>query len=216
MGEEVGCSHSTVLRIWNSVNLSPHLLRSFKLSDDPNFTEKVIDVTGLYTNPPPNSIVVCVDEKTQIQALARPQYNQFRAPGHPAGHGRDYKRNGTTTLFAALEVHSGVVHGVRVEKHASKDFINFMEQLKSASPTDKEIHIILDNYAIHKTAIVAEWPRINPNFHFHFAPTYSSWLNLIERWLKELTDKSIRRGSFNSVEELVNKIYSFIERYNNC
>lgn len=214
MAESQGVSKSTVNNIWRRHNLKPHRVKSFKLSRDPRFLEKLTDVVGLYLNPPQQALVLCVDEKSQIQALDRTQ------PGLPLKKGRcgtmthDYKRNGTTTLFAALEVLQGRVIGQCYERHRHQEFLKFLRRLDQEFPGDTPLHLVLDNYGTHKHPKVHAWLTRHPRFLPHFVPTSSSWLNLIERWFGELTAKRVRRGSFSSVEDLQNAITEFLAAWN--
>ena len=202
LAKSQGVSKSTIHNIWQAHNLKPHRVKTFKLSRDPKFLEKLTDVIGLYLNPPQQAIVLCVDEKSQIQALDRTQ------PGLPLKKGRcgtmthDYKRNGTTTLFAALETLQGKVIGQCYPRHRHQEFLKFLRTLDKELPGDVPLHLILDNYGTHKHEKVRGWLKRHPRFETHFVPTSSSWLNLVERWFGELTQKAIRRGSFGSVEEL--------------
>jgi transposase len=211
MAKTAGVSRASVQRIWAANGLKPHLIRTFKLSQDPKFEEKLIDVVGLYLNPPEKALVLCVDEKTQIQALDRTQ------PGLPMKKGRcgtmthDYKRNGTTTLFAALEVLTGKVIGSCKKAHKNADFIGFLKQIDAKTPKDLDLHVILDNYGTHKHANVKAWLGKHPRFHLHFVPTSCSWLNLVERFFAEITNKAIRRGCFYSVDELVETIDNYLK-----
>ena len=204
-------SPAAVQRIWSAHGLKPHLVRSFKLSRDPKFAEKVRDIVGLYLNPPEHGVVLCVDEKSSIQALDRTQ------PGLPMKKGRagtmthDYKRHGTTSLFAALNVLSGEVIGQCEARHRHQEFLRFLKRLRRALPNGEELHLILDNYYTHKTPEVRAWLSKNPRFHFHFIPTSSSWLNLVERWFRDLTVKRIRRDAFRSVKELEHAIHDYIK-----
>lgn len=214
MAKSQGISKSTVQRIWDDHQLKPHLMRSFKLSRDPRFVEKLTDVIGVYLTPPQNAIVLCVDEKSQIQALDRTQ------PGLPLKRGRcgtfthDYKRHGTTTLFAALQVAEGKVIGECYQRHRHQEFLRFLKRLNREFPPGKALHLILDNYGTHGHPKVREWLARHPRFVLHFIPTSSSWLNLIERWFGELTQKSVRRGSFRSVDDLELAIAAFLEAWN--
>src|SRR5438552_12389075 len=214
MAERQGVSKSTVNNIWRSHNLKPHRSKSFKLSRDARFLEKLTDVVGLYLNPPQQALVLCVDEKSQIQALDRTQ------PGLPLKKGRcgtmthDYKRNGTTTLFAALEVLQGKVVGQCYERHRHQEFLKFLRQLDHEFPGTVPLHLVLDNYGTHKHPTVRSWLKRHPRFIPHFVPTSSSWLNLIERWFGELTSKRVRRGSFANVEELQQAILEFLAAWN--
>jgi len=209
-----GVSKNTVNRLWQMHNLKPHLSRTFKLSRDPKFIEKLTDVVGLYLNPPQKALVLCIDEKSQIQALDRTQ------PGMPLKKGRcatmthDYKRNGTTTLFAALSVLDGKVIGQCHARHRHQEFLKFLRRLDREFPGEQKLHLVLDNYGTHKTPAVQGWLRTHRRFVPHFIPTSSSWLNLVERWFRELTDKAIRRGSFFSVGDLEQTIEAFLAAWN--
>jgi transposase len=214
MAQRHGVSQSAVQRLWHANGLKPHLTRTFKLSRDPNFAEKVIDVVGLYMNPPENALVLSVDEKSQIQALDRSQ------PGLPMKRGRcgtmthDYKRNGTTTLFTALDTSRGTVITSCKPRHRAVEFLAFMKDVASSTPRELDLHVIVDNYATHKHASVKEWLAANPRVHFHFIPTSSSWLNLVERWFRDLTEKALKRGVFRSVTELKHAIAEYAKTWN--
>lgn len=214
MAARQGVSKSTVSTIWRSHHLKPHRVKRFKLSRDPHFLEKLTDVVGLYLNPPQQALVLCVDEKSHIQALDRTQ------PGLPMKKGRcgtmthDYKRNGTTTLFAALEVLEGRVVGQCYERHRHQEFLTFLRRLDQEFPGEVPLHLVLDNYGTHKHPKVRAWLKRHPRFIPHFVPTSSSWLNLIERWFGELTGKRVRRGSFANVEELQQAIMEFLAAWN--
>jgi len=214
MAKSQGVSKSTVSNIWRSHNLKPHLVKTFKLSHDPKFLEKLTGVVGLYLNPPQQAIVLCVDEKSQIQALDRTQ------PGLPLKKGRcgtmthDYKRNGTTTLFPALELLQGRVIGQCYARHRHQEWLKFLRRLDEEFPGEVPLHLVMDNYGTHKTPQVQAWLRRHPRFVLHFVPTRSSWLNLVERWFGELTRKRVRRGSFCSVEELQKAILEFLDAWN--
>src|SRR3990170_4332123 len=214
MAQAQHLSHVTVQRIWKRHNLKPHLVKTFKLSRDKHFVEKLTDVVGLYLNPPDKALVLCVDEKSQIQALDRTQ------PGLPMKKGRlgtmthDYKRNGTTTLFAALSMLDGKVIGDCMPRHRHQEFIRFLKKIDVETPSKLDLHVIVDNYATHKHPRVKSWLRRHPRFHLHFIPTSSSWLNLVERWFREITDKRIRRGSFTNVPNLISAIMAYIEGHN--
>ncbi|MCA1697239.1 MAG: IS630 family transposase, partial [Actinobacteria bacterium] len=214
MAKASGLSSATVQRLWAGRGLQPHRVETFKLSNDPHFEAKLIDVVGLYLNPPDKAVVLCLDEKSQIQALDRTQ------PGLPMKKGRagtithDYKRNGTTTLFAALNVLEGKVIGQCLPRHRHDEFLRFLRKVDREVPKGLQIHLILDNYATHKHDDVEAWLVKHPRFHMHFTPTSSSWLNLVERWFRELTDKRIRRGVFRSVPELIAAIEEYL-RVNN-
>ena len=214
MAETQGVSKSTINNIWRAHNLQPHRSETFKLSRDPKFLEKMTDVVGLYLNPPQQAIVLCVDEKSQIQALDRTQ------PGLPIKKGRcgtmthDYKRNGTTTLFAALETLGGKVVGECHERHRHQEFLRFLRRIDAEFPGKVPLHLIMDNYGTHKHAKVKAWLRRNPRFVPHFVPTSSSWLNLVERWFGHLDNKAIRRGVFHSVSDLQASIDAFLTAWN--
>ena len=207
-------SHTSVQRIWAEAGLKPHLLRRFKISNDPQFEEKVTDVVGLYINPPDKALVLCVDEKSQIQALDRTQ------PGLPMKKGRagtmthDYKRHGTTTLFAALDLKSGIVIGECQPRHRAKEFIRFLKRIDRCVKKHLDIHLVLDNYGTHKTPEVKAWLGKHRRFKLHFTPTSASWLNLVERFFAEITTKRIRRGIFRSVAELEQAILDYLDRRN--
>src|SRR6266540_3257437 len=214
LAESQEVSKSTISNIWRSHNLKPHRVKSFKLSRDPQFLEKLTDVVGLYLNPPQQAIVLCVDEKSQIQALDRTQ------PGLPMKKGRcgtmthDYKHNGTTSLFAALEVLQGRVIGQCYERHRHQEFLQFLRRLNQEFPGEIRLHLVMDNYGTHKQPKVQAWLKRHPRFVSHFVPTSSSWLNLVERWFGELTNQRIRRGSFRSVEDLEKAITEFMTAWN--
>jgi len=209
-----GISKSAVNRIWQSHNLKPHRTKTFKLSRDAKFLEKLTDVVGLYLNPPQQALVLCVDEKSQIQALDRTQ------PGLPIKKGRcgtmthDYKRNGTTTLFAALEVLQGRVIGQCHERHRHQEFLRFLRTIDRDTPKSLDRHLVVDNYATHKHPNVQAWIKRHKRFQIHFIPTSSSWLNVIERWFRDITEQRIRRGTFRSVEQLEAAIEDYIDRHN--
>jgi transposase len=214
MAASQGVSKSMVNNIWRAHNLKPHLVETFKLSRDPKFLEKMTDVVGLYLNPPQQAIVLCVDEKSQIQALDRTQ------PGLPLKKGRcgtmthDYKRNGTTTLFAALETLQGKVVGQCYQRHRHQEFLSFLRTLDQQFPGKVPLHLIMDNYGTHKHDNVRDWLKRHPRFVLHFVPTSSSWLNLVERWFAELDSKAIRRGAFRSVDDLRASINAFLSAWN--
>lgn len=214
MAKVIGTTHSFVNRVWQQAGLKPHLHKSFKVSNDPHFEEKLTDVIGLYMNPPAKAVVFCVDEKSSIQALDRTQ------PGLPMKKGRcgtmthDYKRHGTSTLFAALNTATGEVIGACKKRHRHEEFLSFLKQVKKQTPPDLSIHIIVDNYATHKHENVKNWLKRNKRVQLHFIPTSSSWLNLVERFFGLLTDKALRRGVFTSVKELETKIEEFIDQHN--
>jgi transposase len=213
LAREVSVPPATVHRIWQKYGLQPHRVQTFKFSTDPEFTTKLADVVGLYMNPPARAIVLCVDEKSQIQALNRTQPLLPLRPGLPARMTHDYVRHGTTSLFAALEVASGKVHGRCYPRHTHVEFINFLKSLAKRYRR-RELHLICDNYATHKHPQVQEWLKAHPNFHFHFTPTSASWLNLVERWFALITTQAIRRGSFESLKRLERAILRYIEHWN--
>jgi transposase len=214
MAKESGVSKSSVQRIWDAHGLKPHLVKTFKISNDKHFIEKLRDVVGLYLNPPENALVFCVDEKSQIQALDRTQPSLPLKKGRAGTMTHDYKRNGTTTLFAALNVLKGEVIGQCHERHRHQEFLKFLRKIDDATLKDLDIHCIVDNYGTHKHPKVQAWLTKHPRFHFHFIPTSSSWLNLVERWFGEITRKRIRRGAFQSVDQLVQAIESYIAHNN--
>jgi transposase len=214
MAHAQGLSEASVRRIWQRHQLKPHLITTFKLSRDKAFVEKLVDVVGLYLNPPDRALVLCVDEKSQIQALDRTQ------PGLPLKKGRcgtmthDYKRHGTTTLFAALSMLDGHVIGDCMPRHRHQEFIRFLKKIDAETPADLALHLIVDNYATHKHPAVKRYLKRHPRMHLHFTPTSSSWLNLVERWFRDLTDKRIRRDSFDSVPDLIATIEDYIMHSN--
>ena len=214
LAKALGVSDSMVRRVWQANQLKPHLSRTFKLSNDPRFIEKVVDVVGLYLNPPEHALVLCCDEKSQIQALDRTQ------PGLPIKKGRcgtmthDYKRNGTTTLFAALELAEGRLIGTCMPRHRHQEWLKFLRLIDEQTPADLDLHLIADNYFTHKTPQVQRWLKRHPRFHIHFIPTSSSWLNLVERWFRNITDERIRREAFRSVPQLIETIMRYIEHHN--
>ena len=214
LAKVMGLSASTIRRIWKRHGLKPHLVRTFKLSKDPQFVEKLEDIIGLYLNPPEHALVLSVDEKSQIQALDRTQ------PGLPLKKGRcgtmthDYKRHGTTTLFAALNTLDGTVIGTCMPKHRHQEWIKFLRLIDRETPQDKSIHLIADNYATHKHPEVQAWMAQHPRFTVHFTPTSASWLNMVERFFRDLTQKQLRRGIFRSVEELIASINDYLGQHN--
>jgi transposase len=214
MAKEAGISHTSVQRIWAEAGLKPHLVRRFKISNDPQFEEKVTDVVGLYLNPPDRALVLCIDEKSQIQALDRTQPGLPLKKGRAATMTHDYKRNGTTTLFAALDVKTGLVIGECHPRHRAKEFIRFLNRIDRCVRRHLDIHLVLDNYGTHKTPTVKRWLARHRRFHLHFTPTSASWLNLIERFFAEITQKRIRRGTFTSVAELKDAILDYLDRHN--
>ena len=210
MAEKFEVSNATVSRIWDAHGLQPYRVKTFKLSKDKRFVEKLTDVVGLYLNPPEKALILCVDEKSQVQALDRTQ------PGLPMKKGRcgtmthDYKRNGTTCLFAALNVLEGTIIGSCYPRHRNVEFLKFLRQIDRETPTELDLHLVLDNYGTHNHDNVHQWLKKHPRFHLHFTPTSSSWLNLVERWFGEITRKRIRRGVFKSVPQLIEAIQEFI------
>ncbi len=214
MATATGLSDSTVGRIWREHGLKPHRVQTFKLSNDPKFVEKLEDIVGLYLSPPEHAIVLSCDEKSQIQALDRTQ------PGLPMKQGRcgtmthDYKRNGTTSLFAALNVLDGTIISQCHSRHRHQEWLKFLRLIKSRVPRDKQVHLICDNYATHKHAKVQAWAQKNPQFHFHFTPTSASWLNMVERFFRDLSVKALRRGSFYNVNDLIGAIDEYINNHN--
>jgi len=214
MAANMGLSQSTVGRIWRAFGLRPHRSEVFQLSSDPLFIEKVRDVVGLYMAPPTNALVLCVDEKSQIQALNRTQPMLPMRPGQAERHTPEYKRNGTTSLFAALDVATGNVVGKCFNRHRSIEFRKFLDLIDSGVPNELDVHIILDNYATHKTALVRRWLQQHPRYHLHFTPTHSSWLNQVERWFGLLTQRQIKRGSHHNVDQLKRAITEFISTSN--
>jgi transposase len=209
-----GLSVSTVQRIWRAFGLQPHRLETFKLSTDPDFVAKVRDVVGLYVAPPERAIVLCVDEKAQIQALDRSQPMFPMRPGQAARRSHDYKRHGTTSLFAALDVATGRVIGKCYGRHRATEFRKFLDEIEAAVPDDLDVHLVMDNYATHKTPLIRNWLAKRPRWHVHLTPTSSSWLNQVERFFALITERKIRRGIYRSVAALRAEINSFIERHN--
>jgi transposase len=214
MAAAAGVSYTSVQRIWRAHGLKPHLVKGFKISRDKNFAAKVEDVVGLYLNPPDKALVLCVDEKSQIQALDRTQ------PGLPMKKGRagtmthDYKRNGTTTLFAALNMLDGKVIGTCMPRHRGREFLRFLKLIDHQTPADLDLHLIVDNYSTHKTPSVKRWLKAHSRLHVHFTPTSASWLNMVERFFAEITRNRIRRGAFKSVAELKSAIMDYLEHHN--
>ena len=215
LAEHLGTSPSMVQRVWTETNLQPHRVKTFKLSKDAQFAEKLVDVVGLYLNPPEHAIVLCVDEKSQIQALDRTQKGLPIHPGRLGTMTHDYKRHGTTTLFAALNVAEGIVIDACMSRHRHQEWIKFLKHIDAATDPKAQLHLVADNYATHKHPKVRRWLRRHPRFHMHFTPTSSSWLNLVERWFRELTQKRLRRGTFTSVRQLQQAIFEYVELHNN-
>jgi len=214
LADASGISKSTVQRLWNTFGLQPHRQRHFKLSTDPFFIEKVRDIVGLYLNPPDNALVLCVDEKSQIQALDRTQPLLPMGLGYVEGVTHDYIRHGTTTLFAALDVATGQVISQCKNRHRHQEFLQFLRHLDQNVPPELDLHLIVDNYSTHKHPKVKRWLAMRPRYQIHYTPTYSSWLNQVERWFGIITQQAIRRGTFRSVHELVEKIDHFVQAYN--
>jgi len=208
-----GVSHVTVMRVWHKVGLQPHRLKRYMASPDPDFEIKAKDILGLYLEPPEKAAVFCIDEKTAIQALDRVQPALPLRPGHPERHTVEYVRHGTVSLFAALEVHSGKVCGRCAPRHTSEAFVDFLDEALTRHRR-KTVHVILDNLAVHKTPAVKAWAETHPNVHFHFTPTYASWLNQVEIWLGLITRDCLRRGIFHSVPDLIHQIMNYIRLYN--
>ena len=214
MGRAMGLSYVSVHRIWKQHGLAPHRVETFKLSKDPKFVEKLRDVVGLYLDPPDKALVLSVDEKSQIQALERTRPLLPLRPGIPARQSHDYTRHGTTTLYAALSMLDGKVIGECLPRHRSEEFIRFLRRIDRETPQDLELHLIVDNSSTHKSPPVKRWLARHRRFHVHFTPTSSSWLNLVERWFREISQKRIRRGSFTSVKELLAAINEYLTIYN--
>jgi DNA-binding CsgD family transcriptional regulator len=216
MGAQLGVSAASISRHWRAHGLKPHLVRTFKVSRDPHFVEKLEDIVGLYLAPPEHALVLCCDEKSQVQALDRTQ------PGLPLKKGRaetmthDYKRNGTTTLFAALNVLDGQVIGQCQQRHTHAEWLKFLKKIDRETPKTKTLHLIADNYATHKHPNVQHWLAKHPRFHMHFTPTSASWLNMVERFFRDITTERLRRGVFTSVPELVTAIDAYIAHHNHC
>jgi transposase len=214
MAKASGMSQTAIRRIWGAFGLKPHLTESFKLSPDPQFIDKVRDIVGLYVNPPDAAVVLCVDEKSQIQALDRTAPVLPLLPGVAERRSHDYRRNGTTNLYAALDVASGKVISSMTARHRAAEFLRFLKLIDASVPEHLDVHVVLDNSSTHKTPAVARWLVRHPRFVLHFTPTYSSWLNLVERWFGELTTKWLRRGTHRSVRELVASIRTWITNWN--
>jgi transposase len=214
MAAEVGMTQSAISRIWRAFGLQPHRVETFKVSTDPLFIEKVRDIVGLYLHPPERAVVLCVDEKSQIQALDRTQPLLPLRPGQLERHTHDYERHGTTSLFAALDTATGDVIGRCYGRHRSVEFRRFLDLIDTNVPKGLEVHLVLDNYNTHKTALIHRWLLKRPRYHLHFTPTSSSWINLVERWFAEITRRCIRRGSFNSTKSLEAASHRYLEVYN--
>lgn len=214
MAAATGVSDSSVLRIWHAHGLKPHRMESFKLSNDPLFADKLEAIVGLYLNPPDQALVLCVDEKSQVQALDRTQPGLPLKPGRAGTMTHDYKRHGTTTLFAALDAASGKVISLCQQRHRHQEWIRFLRLIDDATPAGQELHLIADNYATHKHPRVKRWLQRHPRFHVHFTPTSSSWLNMVERFFRDLTQNRLRRGVFRSVLELIEALDEYVDRHN--
>jgi transposase len=214
LGKRLGLTHDAVHRIWRAFGLQPHRHETFQLSTDPFFIDKVRDVVGLYLNPPDHALVLCVDEKSQCQALERSQPLLPLAPGRPERSTHDYFRHGTVSLFAALDVQTGKIIGQCHARHTHQQFLHFLKTIEESVPASKDVHLVLDNYGTHKTPAILRWLQRHPRFHLHFIPTHSSWLNQIERWFAKITNEAIRRGSFHSVPHLRQTILDYIAAHN--
>lgn len=214
LAQELGVSQSMIHRVWKANGLKPHIVRTFKLSRDPHFEKKLIDVVGLYLNPPEKALVISADEKSQIQALDRTQPSLPIIPGRCGTMTHDYKRNGTTTLFAAIDMTQGKVIASCMPRHRHQEWIKFLKQIDAETPEDLDLHLIVDNYATHKHPKVKAWLKRHKRFHVHFIPTSSSWLNIIERFFRDLDEKRVRRGVFRSVPQLIDAVMSYIAQHN--
>jgi len=214
LAKELGTNRSMVNRVWQANGLKPHLVRTFKVSNDRQFVQKLVDVVGLYLNPPEHALVLCVDEKSQIQALDRTQRSLPLYPGRCGTMTHDYKRNGTTTLFAAIKLADGRLIGTCMPRHRHQEWIRFLNLIDRETPADLDLHLVVDNYATHKHPKVKRWLSRHRRIHMHFIPTSSSWLNLIERWFRDITDKRLRRGVFTSVQQLIAAITDYIAQHN--
>jgi putative transposase len=214
MAKETKLSRPTVHRVWNAFGLQPHRQRHFKLSTDPFFVEKVRDIVGLYLNPPDKAMVLCVDEKSQVQALDRTQPLLPMGIGYVQGVTHDYVRHGTTTLFAALDIATGKVLTCCKRRHRHQEYLQFLKHIDANVPENLDIHLVVDNYVTHKHAKIKRWLAAHPRYQIHYTPTYASWLNQVEIWFNIITQKAIRRGTFRSVKDLVSKIDRFVKQYN--
>ncbi len=214
LAKALGCSDSMVQRVWKDNGLQPHRTKSFKVSNDPHFAEKLVDVVGLYLDPPEHALVLSCDEKSQIQALDRTQKSLPIYPGRLKTLTHDYKRNGTTTLFAAIELSKGTIIAECMPRHRHQEWIKFLKIIDAETPADLELHLIVDNYATHKHPKVKSWLKRHPRFHIHFTPTSSSWLNVIERWFRDITQNRIRNGVFRNVPQLIQAIRDYIDHHN--
>ena len=214
LGKALGCSDSMVQRVWKDNGLQPHRTKSFKVSNDPHFAEKLVDVVGLYLDPPEHALVLSCDEKSQIQALDRTQKSLPIYPGRLKTLTHDYKRNGTTTLFAAIELAKGTIIAECMPRHRHQEWIKFLKKIDAETPANLDLHLIVDNYATHKHPKVKTWLARHPRFHIHFTPTSSSWLNVIERWFRDITQNRIRNGIFRNVPQLIQAIRDYIDHHN--
>ena len=214
MAKHAGISEWQVRKIWNAFDIKPHLTKTFKISNDPDFAEKVVDIVGLYMNPPANAVVLSVDEKTQIQALDRTQPGLPLGPGRIGSYTQDYKRHGTAALFAAFNIANGEVIASVTDRTRSKEFLSFLKLVNRKTPKDKQLHIVLDNLSAHKTKEVQQWLKNNPRVHFHFTPTSASWINAVEGWFAQLERRALYRGIFTSVADLKTKLLEFVEVHN--
>ena len=214
MAKQAGLSQTAIVRIWHAFGLQPHRVENFKLSKDPLFVEKVRDIVGLYLNPPERAVVLCVDEKSQVQALNRTQPILPLAPGVPARQTHDYERHGVTSLFAALDVASGVTISSCYRRHRHQEFLRFLNLIEENVPANLDIHLVMDNYATHKVAKVKAWLTRHPRYHLHFTPTSASWLNLVERLFAEVTERCVRRGSHTAVPQLEKALLAYLDHRN--
>jgi transposase len=214
LAKALGCNDTLVQRVWHDNGLKPHRIKGFKVSNDPQFAEKLVDIVGLYLNPPEHALVLSCDEKSQIQALDRTQKSLPLFPGRLKTLTHDYKRNGTTTLFAAMELAEGKVISDCLPRHRHQEWLKFLKRIDAETPPELDLHLIVDNYATHKHPNVLKWLKRHPRFHLHFTPTSSSWLNVIERWFRDLTHKRLRHGVFRSVPELEQAIRDYIDHHN--
>ena len=214
MAQRAGLSQSAIVRIWHAFGLQPHRVENFKFSKDPQFVEKVRDIVGLYMNPPQRAVVLCVDEKSQVQALNRTQPILPLAPGVPARQSHDYERHGVTSLFAALDVASGVAISSCYRRHRHQEFLRFLEQIEASLPRGLEVHLVMDNYGTHKVKRVRAWLARHPRYHVHFTPTGASWLNMVERLFAEVTQRCVRRGSYTAVRELEKAMLAYLDKRN--
>jgi len=214
MAAEMGLSQNAIVRIWHAFGLQPHRVENFKFSKDPQFVEKVRDIVGLYLNPPDRAVVVCMDEKSQVQALNRTEPILPLAPGVPARQSHDYERHGVTSLFAAMDVASGVTISSCYRRHRHQEFLRFLNDVDESLPAGLDVHLVMDNYGTHKVSRVRNWLARHPRYHVHFTPTSGSWLNLVERLFAEVTERCVRRGSHTSVRSLENAMLAYLEQRN--